>query len=633
MMKKTLSLLLCLVLVLACCSASAEDATVETRDSIVVGSMSQITGYFFTDLWSNNTADVDVRAMIHGQSTISWTYNGEYVLDQSIIAEVATTQDPAGNVTYTCTLSDLLAFSNGDPITAYDYAFSVLLLSSPLLGELGVLNDSYGHLLGGAEYASGESDVFTGVRVIDEDTFSLTIRADALPYYYELMYVDVTPYPISVLMPGCVVRDDGEGAYIDDTAVEGGATVEMLEETILDPETGYMTHPSITSGPYVLVSYDADTHVAEFEINEYYPGNFEGQKPSIAHVSYKPANKDTMLEGLANGEFDIINKVTDGSIVTDGLARSAEGQMSASNYLRSGFGFVSFACERAPMDSLALRKAVALCIDAEGFCNDFLQGYGLPVYGYYGYGQWMVTMSTEALPELNLYAINPNAAKFTLIDDGWTLNEAGGAFVEGTDAVRYKDVDGTLTSLTIRLAISENSGAAQELVEMLRENLSPIGVELLVTEMPYSELLNHYYRKTDREYDMFFLATNFAHVFDPYYIYNTDPSYQGVINTTGLVDPEMEALAKDMRETQSDDTEGYLAKWMNFQKHWVDVLPCAPIYSNVYFDFYTPELYEYAPNTHWSWASSIVYATFEEPVEELPEDLEGIEEGELETFE
>ena len=56
--------------------------------------------------------------------------------------------------------------------------------------------------------------MFSGVRLIDERTFSVTVKAQYEPYFYELSYLSVYPYPIGVIAPGCEVRDDGEGAYI-----------------------------------------------------------------------------------------------------------------------------------------------------------------------------------------------------------------------------------------------------------------------------------------------------------------------------------------------------------------------------------------------------------------------------------
>ena len=50
-----------------------------------------------------------------------------------------------------------------------------------------------------------------------------------------------------------------------------------------------------------------------------------------------------------------------------------------------------------------------------------------------------------------------------------------------------------------------------------------------------------------------------------------------------------------------------------------DVLPAIPVYSNIYFDFFTEELENYYIPAHVSWAQAILESTFatgEEPLEE-----------------
>ena len=66
------------------------------------------------------------------------------------------------------------------------------------------------------------------------------------------------------------LKEDGEGVYLTNTdgSDEDLFTADLLKQTILDEQTGYLTHPSLTCGPYVLVSYEDG--IAEFELNEYY---------------------------------------------------------------------------------------------------------------------------------------------------------------------------------------------------------------------------------------------------------------------------------------------------------------------------------------------------------------------------
>ena len=126
--------------------------------------------------------------------------------------------------------------------------------------------------------------------------------------------------------------------------------------------------------------------------------------------------------------------------------------------------------------------------------------------------------------------------------------------------------------------------------------------------MSFSEMLSHYYRQTERTYNLMYLATNFAMVFDPYFTFHTDEAYQGALNTSGIADDKLMQIAKDLRETEAGEEEAYVERWMELMQRFSEVLPTLPIYSNIYYDFYANDLMDYAPNSHWSWTSAILYA-------------------------
>ena len=572
-----------------------------------VGTFTRMSGSFFTDMWGNNTADIDVRTLLHGQSTVAWTNDRQYGIDRTVVESVRAELDADGNKIYTFTLNRDLAYSDGTPITAADYVFSVLLQSAQETAALGAKTLTYSHLLGYEDYISGETDTFAGVRLTGLREFKLTIAAEYLPYFYELTYVNVTPYPISVIAPECEVLDDGEGAYID-----GEFTAQVLEKTVLDPETGYLSHPSVTSGPYYLTGYDAENAVATFKINPYYPGNYEGVKPVIESLELREIKYDTALDQLAEGTLDVVHKATEGSFIDEGVARFGEGEFAATNYLRSGHGLLAYACEEDVTQSLAVRQAMAMCLNRDAFIRDFLGDYGMAVYSYYGLGQWMVLPYASTMQDyVTVYDYDPQAAEALLVKDGWTLNAEGDEYVAGEGAVRYKKAeDGTLIPLAIRFAQLKDNEAAKWIAEKYAPVLESLGFSFETTEVAFDELLTHYYRQTDRTYNLMYLATNFAVVFDPYYTFNTDEAYQGALNTSGIADEKLMKLALELRQTQPGDEETYTERWMALMKCFSDVLPTLPIYSNVYYDFFDSSLADYAPNAHWSWPSAILYAYF-----------------------
>ena len=110
---------------------------------------------------------------------------------------------------------------------------------------------------------------------------------------------------------------------------------------------------------------------------------------------------------------------------------------------------------------------------------------------------------------------------------------------------------------------------------------------------------------------MFFLATNFADVFDPTRIVSSAESDQGVNNTTGIADEKLYKLAVDMARVKPLEFVTYLEKWQAFQEYYNEVLPTVPIYSDVYADFIGPRLTNFHITDYANWATAILYANFE----------------------
>jgi ABC-type transport system substrate-binding protein len=143
--KRILSLLTALVFCLSAMagvfSAAAEapaaepDETTETSetpeeaaeeeivypDELQVGHTTVLKGDFFTEMFGNNTSDIDVRALIHGYNLVNWDQNqGTYLFDESVVETVQVADDEIGNRTYYLALYDDLYYSDGTPITAWD---------------------------------------------------------------------------------------------------------------------------------------------------------------------------------------------------------------------------------------------------------------------------------------------------------------------------------------------------------------------------------------------------------------------------------------------------------------------------------------------------------------------------------
>ena len=148
-MKKLLAMILAAMMIFAAVPTALMEGTEAVKehldiaynnDEITVAVTTPITGNFFTSLWGNNTSDTDVRALLHGYDLIRFDNEiGAFCPDESVVSGYVVMENiPTGNRTYTFSLYHDLTWSDGTPITAWDYAFSVLLTMAP---EIPVLQD------------------------------------------------------------------------------------------------------------------------------------------------------------------------------------------------------------------------------------------------------------------------------------------------------------------------------------------------------------------------------------------------------------------------------------------------------------------------------------------------------------
>ena len=642
--------------------ASEAAGTEETSGSgwFTVGNMTHLTGDFFTGLWGNSTSDLDVRYLIHGYDLIRWdSSKGLFVMDPSAVENISVTEDEKGDRIFRMTLCRDLRYSDGSAITAKDYVFSILLSACPQIRELGGDTQKLAYISGFDAFNREETPFLSGVRLEDEYVFSVKVDHEYLPYFYELARMDFMPYPIAEIAPGFTVKDDGEGAYIaaSETAnAKGeGFSSRLLRETVLDPETGYRTHPAVTSGPYCLDSFDGETAV--FTRNPEYKGDWEGNKPVPDHLVYTLSDNKSLAEDLKEGRFSIVNKVANKDALNEALALVREDdRFSSCSYPRSGLSFITFCGEHPALSSLAVRKAAAFCMDQEKIAEGYEGPYGVTVNGYYGIGQWMVNCLTTgmyplkdpetadekddydamrkawealSLEDLPSYATGERikdieTAVTLLEEDGWTLNKEGGPFDPAKDKVRCKRMGDDLVSLELKLGYPQGNAIGELFPEYLVKPLEEAGILLSLEELPMEKLFREYYgwsgETEDSETsgdespscDMLYLATNFDLVFDPVQCFSVGDDGISRWKHTQISDEELYQLASEMLHTVSGDALGYCTRWVAFQKRFAEVLPVLPVYSNVYFDIYAANLQDYRPSEQMNWPQAFMQASWKE---------------------
>ena len=609
-------------------------------EHLVVGNPTPLSGNFTTQMWGYNTSDVDITALINAYNLVYWDYGtGNFQTDPTAVSGVNVMEDEKGNRTYMLAIQQGLTYSDGTPITAADYAFSILLSVAPQVRELGGDTENYAWIPGVKEYRDGTAQAVDGVHVLSEYMLAVTVSAEWLPFFYELGLLWCYPMPMHLIAPGCSLTEGEEGVHIS-----GEFTTDLLRETLLNEKTGYVSHPQAVSGPYQLISFNKETATAEFVINNAYIGNRDGILPTIEWLTVVPVSNDTMMDELAAGKIGLLNKVTLSDSVLQGIGLVGTQNYAFESYPRTGMSFISFNCEKETVSSEAVRQAMAMCLDKEETVSRYTGNYGIRVDGYYGIGQWMYQAMAGSLgypgeapaddagagalqayeeaeeawgalkeAEIRRYELDPEGAAKLLEENGWTLNEAGEPFDPAKDAVRCKEIDGQRIALRLKGVCPADTKLGSVLEETFVPYLAQAGIVLELEGMDWQKLLNQYYRQEERNCDIMVLASNFSEVFDPRNVFNPADAETGMNNYTGIRDEELYRLAQEMSRTEPGDYLGYMERWLVFQNRFQEIVPMISIYGNAYFDFYTRYLKDYEISAEVTWSQAVVPAYLSDP--------------------
>ncbi len=573
-------------------------------NTLVVGAP-ELTGSY-TNGFGNSNYDRWIKDLIHGYALYTADENGEFHVDETVVSNVTMEVDEKGNKTYTFTLNDGLKWSDGTPVTAWDYAYNILLKASPEMANVGGKFGFVDGFLGYTDYNEGIAKTYEGVAVIDDKTIALTLDGEFLPYFYEVSYFAMDlEFPKHVLDPESELIADAETGvvtYVSAGAVNFGTVSEYISDT-------YRFNPTVTVGPYTFVSLD--NNVATVKLNPEFAGDFRGKKPVIETVIVKTVNQtldaDLVIQGAENGGIDIAAGVIEGEKIEK---IKASDQADSTTYYRNGFGHLTFHTDFGPVADKNVRQAVGYILDRNAFIQNVLGGYGVVTNGEYGLSQWVYQDNKDAVEEkLNRYTYNVETANGLLDETEWKFESDGKTAWDANKAAegyyRYNDKGEVLE--IIHAGTTENP-VTDTIITEIPKGAAEVGIKYTIDQLDFATLLDHYYKGegmgSDRRYHSFNLAVGFTPVNDPYYRIHSD-FFGTTYNATQTRDEKMDRLTEELRSREPEDREGFSEKWLEYQIYWNDFLPQLPLYANQYFDVYNKRVSGVETTPDFSWALGI----------------------------
>ena len=421
------------------------------ENAVILGSATELSGNFRSAAFGKSApaaSDLDIEELTSGYSTVIAEKDGSYEwADERVLRSHEERENENGTKTFTLRIADDLTFSNGEKIKAENYLIGLLVGSSKVMRTAGG-GDAAGLALEGYaafhEYeGNGEPVPFSGVRLLDEYTFSVTVGKEYADYYYAMRYGAFTPVATALYGGRYALKDDGQGVYLEkgfyDQMEKNGIKTYVMAEEIKKNLSEVSASIFPYSGPYYVENYDGATRVATLKRNPLYKGDHRGVA-SIERISYVRIIPETQLDQLKKGRVDVLAGVTGGEETRAALALVDNVNFKETHYDRAGYGKLAFRCDFGPTQFAEVRRAVMHTVDRDEFAQTFTGGYGSVVHAPYYVGSETYLAVKDRL-KLSAYEYSVAKAKAELEKGGWVYAVDGGAYVEG-QGVRYKKLSG-----------------------------------------------------------------------------------------------------------------------------------------------------------------------------------------------
>ena len=300
---------------------------------------------------------------------------------------------------------------------------------------------------------------------------------------------------------------------------------------IIDMEAGIGDDGIVVgTGPYVATEVVTDDHVSLVKNTNYWDGDVKIDEITVRTIS----DGDTLAMALQSGEINAAYGMAYGSYP---LFENDNFKFTGIQTSRCFWGMMNYASEI--MQDPAVRKAIALGIDKEGFVKVLLNGYGYTATGAFpdsfSFGQGIQTESYD-----------PAQAKEVLEKAGWVDTDG--------DGIREKNG----VKLSVRWLTYPSRQELPLLAESAQATLKEIGMEII----PNITKDHNSIRKDPTQWDIWVSANVNCGLGDPANFFDTYCLDGAIKNSGGFHSDKLEALAAELRGTFDPEQRGMLAVQM-----------------------------------------------------------------------
>ncbi|WP_436346849.1 ABC transporter substrate-binding protein [Natronorubrum sp. FCH18a] len=239
------------------------------------------------------------------------------------------------------------------------------------------------------------------------------------------------------------------------------------EAVLLSPEAidgdGSITEP-VSTGPFVFDRFQPGSELRAVRNDDYY-----GEQPEMETVRYEVIDDDqTRRMKLENGELEmariLLHEMVSALESTDGI----DVYTPKIPRIRS----LTFDTQSEPFDDDRVRRAVDHAIDRAAITEGILNGIDDPAVGPFS-----LELTEWANPNLETDLSDPDRARSLLSEAGWTTDGGGD--------VRSRDGE----DLSVEV-LTFDARSLPLIAEVLQDQLAAVGIDLNVTVMEYSAMVD-----------------------------------------------------------------------------------------------------------------------------------------------
>lgn len=386
---------------------------------------------------------------------------------EGMLASSITTED---NIHFKVTIDEKANWSDGQPVTAEDVAFTVLRLASPKLANASMALYAFEGIGDDGFVEEGATEI-PGVKVIDNKTVEFT-----------------TKYPMAL-----TTFQNTYGRYI--LTLPKHILKDVPEDQLASYE--WFSAPTVVSGPYRITAYDLQ-HFVSYEANDKY---FKGQ-PKIDKLNIKIVTSAQLLTSLQSGEIDFIQQTT-GNVLQEDYANIEALTNITVNYGAPVTNQSVFFNTNSVSD-VRIRQAILYGIDRQSLLTGFLNGKGEIVDGF------LSSASPFYASELTPISYDPEKAK---------------------ELVQQAEADGWDSSRTLNFYVNSGDTTFTQAADYIAAKLLEVGIKIQVTTVDLSTLMT---KAGSKDFDLLSVQYTYAPVDpypDINWLLSTD-GWTGYVNDT-----------------------------------------------------------------------------------------------------